>query len=719
MVFNSWFCFRWTTTFRRTVRRLDLRFENEKVELKYRQHFQRKSFATAACSGIVYSSSQLATHVLGQDELRLHLPSRVAYLTIQALAVAGMCTASVGGLMKSRVRRLEACCWELVWAVVLTLNMLACAFRTHQLDEAKDGCGGDLQDFIRSQEISCLLAPTAFVAVCCWMLPVRCVVLLPLTCLALSISIHQVASWTCQPSARNDSDQAAMLRDMVLIMIMVAFILVVLYGTAHRVEKTARQRWLTSIKERATEEALVCKRLGKATLARDLKVFRAAGCHVVVSLREDLRVNMRFGDMAESFFGRDVNGISLLDLLDGSSRQKFDKVCKRVDGSRIPRSINATLISKGGVRERCKLLLVFHGQPGRHFLVGIRARNSDPKKRRRISTLESFSDEIAFHDDPPKAIVEGSMVAGRCAHLGSEKSKKKRNPGIPLQCDVAPSAQCDGAPAGSFCPDTYHPPDDDSDGSASSVCSLMYTDSSEEDSAGISNLCKGRETHVQTDANLGMKDACVETDIGRRNEKFRCSCCARPPAPLDYDQREKMAVGPAPRNSKKRRKSARNAATSSSQKPTIESLQGNWTIQSQFIGIAQSFMHRLTFIGEKCLDATGKCWKLHNDNGKLSLIKGRMWVEGDILYREGKSGIVMMFQREAEGADTFEEALADDAGLCSSDDSQSDASSEDNEEEQDSIWLLEQMVGQANDNDDSETLHQHEHIDLDDNDDDE
>lgn len=725
MILDSWFCFRCTTILKRAFKRLDLRFESVQVELKYRQHFQRQSFATAAFLGIVYSGCQLATHAshsLRQDALHPHLPSRVVYLSVQAFSISGMCAASVGCLMKSHIRSLEACCWELVWVIVLILNMLACVLRTQQLERAWDDCGGDVQDFILSQEISCLVAPTAFVAACCQMLPVRCIALLPLTCFALSTSVQQVASWTCQPFAGDGAHQGASARDMLLIVTMVTFVLAGLYSTAHRIERVARQQWLTSIKERASEEALVQRKLGKATLARDLKVFRAAGCHAVVSLREDLRVRVGCGKMAASFFGRDVNGISFLDLLDASSRQKVDKVCKRVDGSRIPRSVNATLISKDEAKERCKVLLVFHGQPGRHFLVGIRARSTDPKKRRRLPSLQSVPDEEVFsHDEgrpdvPQPAAVGSASVVGKLTCRGNEKKKKKKN-------TPSPQAAAGAVPV-YFCPDTLPPLKDtpvfDSDdcSRSSSICSLLYSDSSDDDIAGIGNLCMGRETHVQTDAQVGMKDACVETDITRREDNFKCKCCSRPPAPLDYEQREKMAISCNPRQ-KKRRKSNRSAPTSATQKTTIENIQGNWTIQSQFIGIAQSFMHRLTFVGERCLDATGKCWKLHSDNGTMFLIKGRVWVEGDVLFREGKSGIVMMFQREEEGVDMLAQDNGEDTDNSgSSDDEPSVASTSGNEaleEAEESLSLLEQMVGR----DEADTLEQQEdeeHIDLGDDD---
>ena len=42
----------------------------------------------------------------------------------------------------------------------------------------------------------------------------------------------------------------------------------------------------------------------------------------------------------------------------------------------------------------------------------------------------------------------------------------------------------------------------------------------------------------------------------------------------------------------------------------------------------------------RCIDAAGQKWKLSEDGSSLYLIKGRVWVNGGVLFREGKSGIV-------------------------------------------------------------------------------
>eukprot|EP00913_Durusdinium_trenchii_P032549 g30471.t1 len=57
-------------------------------------------------------------------------------------------------------------------------------------------------------------------------------------------------------------------------------------------------------------------------------------------------------------------------------------------------------------------------------------------------------------------------------------------------------------------------------------------------------------------------------------------------------------------------------------------------------------MHRLTIVGDRCVDACGQKWKLTQEGNNFFFIKGRMWINGGVLFREGKSGIVMRFRRE-------------------------------------------------------------------------
>ncbi|CAE8641780.1 unnamed protein product, partial [Polarella glacialis] len=191
-----------------------------------------------------------------------------------------------------------------------------------------------------------------------------------------------------------------------------------------------------------------------------------------------------------------------------------------------------------------------------------------------------------------------------------------------------------------------------------SIASLDYTVSSEgADSVEVISLFGGHEIQTQTDPLMGMRHASVETNVTWANAQFRCTCCVRPPLPLADRQRALAAAASVP--SRKRRHKPK-SKPKECQPSTLSELGGNWVIMPQFIGIAQTFLHRLTIVGDRCIDAAGQRWKLHQEGTNIYLIKGRIWIDGGELYREGKSGMVMSFQRMETQPDSLDAALDSD-----------------------------------------------------------
>eukprot|EP00435_Cladocopium_sp_Y103_P011797 s4075_g3.t1 len=86
-----------------------------------------------------------------------------------------------------------------------------------------------------------------------------------------------------------------------------------------------------------------------------------------------------------------------------------------------------------------------------------------------------------------------------------------------------------------------------------------------------------------------------------------------------------------------------------------------------------------------CIDALGQQRRLEYDaNGEVLLLKGRLWVSGDTLFREGRSGIVMRFDRAPEhplfANDDEEEEEEEEEELAEED------------QETDNLHILENMV---------------------------
>lgn len=671
-------------------------------------HVQSEPCTTAAFLGLAYSGAQLASDSLlttGKEEggLSLHIPGRAVSLSVHALAIVGLCFASIGSLLKTRIRRLKMFCWELIWVIVLGVNMAACLLRAAHASRRffEEGEEDDRAVHVGKQEIACLIAPVVFVAACCFILPVRCVMLPPLSLLALLTSAGQAFLLRCHSCREVDTYQGTSVSEMTQSLLMVTLILTVMNRMARTVEAKVRRQWLNSSKQRVVAEAAVHKRLAKIALGRDLKVLKGVGCQAVVSLHEDLRVT-RAGPTVMEFFGEQVNDTSFLDLVSSSCRHKVAKLLKRLDGSRLPRSVQVQIINKDQVREPCRLFFICHGRQGRHFLVGIRAGEAYMKKKR-------FSDlRIIVDDDPVEDVCDagGSIIRNassvvpvptvvgrqRSSHRLGKQTKTKSS----TDEDIAISVKAQTAPNLGFEPLSaadrdFSGFDSDDVSRGSSVHSQVFSATSEEeDGSSISNMYRGREAAVQTQANLGKHDVGLMTNDAWGGENFRCKCHALAQAPLNDYQRGQMMANTLPRL-KRRRKSRKSHDGSSSSSvadmtSTLDIVQGTWTIHSQFIGIAQSFMHRLTFIGQRCIDSSGQCWKLHCDNGNMTLIKGRIWVRNNVLYREGKSGIVMTFQRseDSEGAGP--------ASSCSVS-SGSASSEEDDESGCDSLAELEQLIG--------------------------
>lgn len=127
------------------------------------------------------------------------------------------------------------------------------------------------------------------------------------------------------------------------------------------------------------------------------------------------------------------------------------------------------------------------------------------------------------------------------------------------------------------------------------------------------------------------KDKCVGTAIvwskgetGGETGAFRCRNCSKPPRlQAEVIKREEDA---------------------------LSALAGLWDVQPQFRDISQPFIQRLYIQPDgTCIDALGQQRHLEYDaNGEVLLLKGRLWMSGDTLFREGRSGIIMGFDRALE-----------------------------------------------------------------------
>lgn len=159
--------------------------------------------------------------------------------------------------------------------------------------------------------------------------------------------------------------------------------------------------------------------------------------------------------------------------------------------------------------------------------------------------------------------------------------------------------------------------------SSESEVSFKYSkslDDDDDDGGPTTRLISGHEVSVQTNL-VWLKTG------------FRCRCCARPPLPPgDASLRLGKALPSSGRSGGGHGSAAVN-----------HGMDGHWVIQPQFRHVAHDFMQELSINGMRCFDATGRKWRLRQEGSSILLLRGKLWVANDTLYREGKSGVTLSF----------------------------------------------------------------------------
>eukprot|EP00439_Symbiodinium_sp_Y106_P060307 s322_g8.t3 len=576
------------SSFRQTVRAADLRFASAENELRFRHDLVQQSFRLAAPAGLTQVALQLviAANRLSQEmhwSAGMSAPDLI-FLLMQASAAVLMVLACLHGLFSKG----ETCRGfsEALWTCAISANTVAGVLHGRWELDCLDG---------EASELSAVLLSIAFVSIACHVLPLRCCFLGPLVILAGVACCFQAVMGATASQGRQSGVQ-------LLNAALLLWLLTSSYCAAHGRERSFREGWMRACSQEPW------------------------------SAVTDFRICSGSLQAAKTFFGKDVEGSSFLMLVDEAYRDNFSQLCKHIDGSRIPRSVTVKLILADPAPTACQLILLYHGRPGRTYLLGIRRVSGFAEQRRSPPGRVQPDPEVQELQQSSRACTIHDAAVDRRGP-GQTSLEDTRHPLAPDHVEKDRPAKMDRGSGGPPIMLAYSGFSSDRDGASSA--SLCYTSSSDgRGSSGFSLLFAGTDGTVQTDPMLGKADACVETDVVWSEGGFHCRCCSLPPCPLDDQQRDALACS----NFKPRRRKRKHSS--------LEVLQGTWALEPSFSSIAQQFMHRLTFIGDRCMDALGQRWKITDDNGTLYLIKGRIWVSGNVLFREGKSGIVMRFQRE-------------------------------------------------------------------------
>jgi len=617
----------------------DLSFASSENEAAFCEVLQKQSLFLSSIAGLTHATLQLAIITVlllfeeasFSDEDAQDGVYAVHFLLLPGIAAAFVAMISIGSLVKE-ITRSSCLLVEPLWAFAIAVNIIVGFLQSRQGRSwlgvrTLPGCMFDWADL----DISAVLL-TAFVSISCHLLPLRCCYLWPLVVMAIVSFLIQAFGIGCQISQSQGFSFAPRLLNVV----MMCFLLGTSYSAAYQMEKKQREEWVQkSTQEQIGREALARKELAEIALSRDLKVFRVYGCCLVFSLCQDLRISSSSSRTALTLFGTSVTGTSFLSLVAEGDREEFSALCKRVDRSRIPRSMGMKLAVQDGLTP-VHVLVVHHGWKSKEFLVGIRL---DTGILEDLKKLHPETDSVVPTPSGPSIKAEPSDAAEK---------------GLSTEANLQTVRSYSGF------------------GSQGSSASLCFS-ASHDESSGFSKMIGGQDQRTQTDACLGQVDQCVETEVPWKDVCFKCRCSNRPQEQV-LSEAGRAAI--ACRQFRPRRHK-RNRTSSS-----LESMSGTWVLEAQFIGIAQSFMHRLTFVGDRCIDARGTKWKVTQEGNSLYLIKGRIWTSGGVLFREGKSGIVMRFQQEEEE----EEVATDPFEFIEDPDMRCD------EEEQDGLQILENIL---------------------------
>ncbi|CAE7239467.1 PDIL2-1 [Symbiodinium necroappetens] len=363
------------SSFRQTLRSADLRFASQENELRFRHDLVQQSFRLAAPAGLTQVALQvvIATNRLSQEmpwSTGMSAPGLI-FLLMQASAAVLMVLACLHGLFSKG----ETCrgLSEALWTCAISANTVAGVlhgrwWRLWVEERELDCLDGE------ASELSAVLLSVAFVSIACHVLPLRCCFLGPLVILA---------GVACCFQAVMGASQGHQSGVQILNAALLLWLLTSSYCAAHRRERSCREGWMQACSQDSLmREASVEKEVAKAALARDLKIFKLYGCCLALSLHEDFRICNGSLQAAKSFFGKDVEGSSFLMLVDEAYRDNFSQLCKHIDGSRIPRSVNVKLILADPAPTACQLILLYHGRPGRTYLLGIKRVSGFTEQRR-------------------------------------------------------------------------------------------------------------------------------------------------------------------------------------------------------------------------------------------------------------------------------------------------------------------------------------------------
>lgn len=190
----------------------------------------------------------------------------------------------------------------------------------------------------------------------------------------------------------------------------------------------------------------------------------------------------------------------------------------------------------------------------------------------------------------------------------------------------------------------------------------LYFMSEDNEGALAAVVPMGHPTPPQSPAGTQKQPACRSCSgnkLASRDGSVVCATCCKPPNLPSIATRLIHPVQPQLSPKFSRRSSSVSSAASgpavgpvsSSSSSAEGEFDGSWNlVDSMPDGVAR-WCHCLHILGQRVVDAEGKSGQLQMLNGAALLEGGRLWREGHVLYRMGKSGHVLAFARAAHEVD--------------------------------------------------------------------
>eukprot|EP00928_Gymnodinium_smaydae_P077295 TRINITY_DN6055_c1_g1_i1.p1 TRINITY_DN6055_c1_g1~~TRINITY_DN6055_c1_g1_i1.p1 ORF type:complete len:705 (-),score=73.13 TRINITY_DN6055_c1_g1_i1:132-2210(-) len=419
----------------------------------------------------------------------------------------------------------------------------------------------------------------------------------------------------------------------------------------------------------------------------DMQAMSGVLCDVSFKLTNTFRF-IGSNKFRDAFFGREVEGTSILDLLSEEDGERLRSTADRMAGTHIPENLSLTLKRQSGTVEVRLFLVEAHRSPlgeDPTFLASLMI-SKEPVSVKVVppDSLNTLGTVNSLHTSTLSSLPQEEKDFGdfdesnNCDGFVQQREAQRNDSRSLSELSFTYSASSAGIsappsirmPRGSVDFDGIVPQRQDGRQGSTSISELSFTLSAS--SAGISahshqtrmlhGITKCKDMPPQPQAivdvstqtseddvivasapllqSVATQDVAVNTTCVWRNEAFACMTCAKPP----------KLPGPLPSlppRARKRRKKQQ-------KKYDGDEFDGEWTLREEGAADVPDWLRLLIIDGAHVVfgDLTSTVIVMGDSIGECLLRSGRIWLEDDgTLVREGSSGRTLRYDLNLFGQD--------------------------------------------------------------------